>query len=65
MRPEFEQLLRNLHVHSLQEVWPVVKSILPSMVGEVAVAIPLLRRFKPIVQSDENVHAQKRLRTDG
>ena len=35
------------------------------MVGEVAVVIPLLRRFKPIVQSDENVHVQKRLRTDG
>jgi hypothetical protein len=35
------------------------------MAGEVAVAIPLLRRFRPTVQSDEKAHAQKRLRTAG
>lgn len=48
----------------IQEVWPIVKTVLPSMVGEVAVAIPLLSHFKPAVQTDEELRAQKRPRTD-
>jgi hypothetical protein len=61
---EFEAIMAYAYI-PIQEVWPIVKSVLPSMVGDVAVAIPLLSHFKPAVQTDEELRAQKRPRTDG
>lgn len=42
-----------------------MKKSLPIMVGDVPVAIALLTRFKPAMRTDEELRAQKRLKTDG